>query len=141
MINFSFSFKPKIKERKTNIKKTKLNNPPKIKNIILDKDITGTIILLNTNSDINASYVFYVNIDNSDKIVPIDKECYSCRNRRSVYRITKTEFVVYNRFGDGILPELPLCFVPFKTGLHVLGNIIKNKDDNITFKIKKILNE
>lgn len=142
-MKLSFSFKPKIKERKTKISKVKSNNPPKPKNTILDKDITGTIILLHTyvNSDINAGYVFYVIIDEIDKIVPIDKDCYSCKGKKSVYRITEKGFAKYNRIGEGILEDLPKCFVPFKSGLKVLGNIIKNVNNEIVFKVKHIVNE
>lgn len=112
MPTFNFSLISKKEKKRTTINNT-------ISYEIIEKKVQGVIHI-----DINANY--YINVKGNK--YNIKKECYSCKDKPSIYIIQGTKRIRYIRcFGNYHESNL---YLPFTYGLIAIGNIVRDKKTN-----------
>lgn len=132
LINFSFKA-PKTKALKSASKskerKTKTKRVKKFETI--EKDVESVI------SVTNETYVCIVNLGGIEESIPIHQDSLSTKGHSKVYRLLNGKYITHLRSSDDELRNMPDYFIPFKPGMKVKCNIVKDKDNKFIY-IKKI---
>lgn len=132
LINFSFNTpKPKV-EKKTTTRKSSKTKTKKVEHFfIVEKDIEPVII------EKSDEYGANVIIDGNEIFAPVHHKCFSTKGEIKVYRKINGMFITHLRSSDDELREMPTFYLPFKPGIKVKANIVKDYDKYYIY-IKKI---
>lgn len=132
LINFSFKA-PKTKALKKDAKpkerKTKTKRVKKFD--IIERDIENVITV------VNDIYGCNVVLGGIEEFIPIHQESLSTKGHIKVYRILNGKYITHLRSSDDELRNMPDYFIPFKPGMKIKCNIVKDKDNKFIY-IKKI---
>ena len=132
LINFSFKA-PKTKTSKKDVKpkerKTKTKRVKRFETI--KKFVEGVI------SFTNDTYGCNVSLDGTEEFVPVHQDCLSTKGHIKVYRFLNGKYITHLRSSDDELRNMPDYFIPFKPGMKVKFNLVKDKSNKFVY-IKKI---
>lgn len=124
IINFSF-VAPKSKKTKNKVDRPKKGKTRTkvVKHLFtIERDLECVIV------EDNEVFGCNVIIEGNEMFVPIHKDCYETKGHSKLYRKINKMYITHIRSTDDELRSMPTYYLPFKPGIKVKANLVKDYD-------------